>query len=463
VNLEKRTLWIIIFCLIGLSIVLIVAPHWKERRQSCDREAAEGQVDSAADSEPEPDHGIWHRVGLNRAEAEDESLTEEEREELRRLEAIGYLSGYRAAPQRKGITVLDRQRAYNGLNLYNSAHAPEAALIDMEGNELHRWRYEAKRSWPDLEPVPGDHRHEFFRRVYAYENGDLLAIFEGIGLVKIDKDSNLIWDYDGHPHHDMFVTEDGLIYVLTRRLIFYDEKGEERRFYLEDFIVILDGQGKEVKKVSILKGLYNSPYVPGLIAALKAENYAKTKGDIFHTNTVELLDGRLEGLSKAFSKGNVLISIRHLDLIGVVDMNAQTMVWGLSGMWSRQHQPTVLKSGNMLVFDNEGLGDYSRVLEFDPLTQEVFWEYRGDPKTPFSSEALGSVDRMPNGNTLITESGGGRAFEVTPEKQIVWEFLNPHRSGPNNELIATLLEVQRLEPDFPHQWARERSPESSTR
>lgn len=84
-------------------------------------------------------------------------------------------------------------------------------------------------------------------------------------------------------------------------------------------------------------------------------------------------------------------------------------------------------------------------------------------ETPFFSEACGSVARMPNRNTLITESNGGRAFEVTPDKQIVWEFLNPHRSGSKNRLIATLLEVQRLEPDFPHQWARERSPESSRR
>jgi hypothetical protein len=178
---------------------------------------------------------------------------------------------------------------------------------------------------------------------------------------------------------------------------------------------------------------------------------------------VEPLDGRLEALSKAFSKGNVLISVLQMDLIGVVDMKAESMVWALSGMWSRQHQPTVLRNGHVLIFDNIGLRNRSRVLEFDPLTQEVFWEYRGGPEKPFFSEACGSVARLPNGNTLITESNGGRAFEVTPEKQIVWEFLNPHRSGSNNQLIATLLEVQRLEPDFHRQWAREGSPQSSTR
>ena len=33
-------------------------------------------------------------------------------------------------------------------------------------------------------------------------------------------------------------------------------------------------------------------------------------------------------------------------------------------------------------------------------------------------------DRLPNGNTLITEGAGGRVFEVTSDRQIVWEFMN---------------------------------------
>ncbi len=55
---------------------------------------------------------------------------------------------------------------------------------------------------------------------------------------------------------------------------------------------------------------------------------------------------------------------------------------------------------------------------------------------------------MSNGNTLITESDPGRAFEVTPGKTVVWEYVNPRRSGKRKELIATLFEVVRLEPEF---------------
>jgi len=52
--------------------------------------------------------------------------------------------------------------------------------------------------------------------------------------------------------------------------------------------------------------------------------------------------------------------------------------------------------------------------------------------------------RLPNGNTLITESTQGRIFEVTPENEIVWEYYNPHRTGEENELIATVMGARRL-------------------
>ena len=40
-----------------------------------------------------------------------------------------------------------------------------------------------------------------------------------------------------------------------------------------------------------------------------------------------------------------------------------------------------------------------------------------------SRRTLGA-QRLPNGNTLITESDAGRVFEVTEGGDIVWEFVN---------------------------------------
>ena len=69
--------------------------------------------------------------------------------------------------------------------------------------------------------------------------------------------------------------------------------------------------------------------------------------------------------------------------------------------------------------------NFSRILEVDPSTNGVGWEYRGDPPISFYSYNISSSERLPNGNTLICEGAPGRVFEVTPDRQVVWEYINP--------------------------------------
>ena len=156
----------------------------------------------------------------------------------------------------------------------------------------------------------------------------------------------------------------------------------------------------------------------------------------------------------AFAAGNGLTSLLVPDLIAVVDLEQEKVVWALEGSFKKQHDPKILDNGRMLLFDNRGAGNRSRVLEFDPERPEPpAWSYEGSEQTPFFSFTCGAAQRLANGNTLISESDAGRAFEVTPGGEIVWEFLNPYRAGDDGELVATLFEVVRLPPDFPKGWA----------
>jgi hypothetical protein len=85
-------------------------------------------------------------------------------------------------------------------------------------------------------------------------------------------------------------------------------------------------------------------------------------------------------------------------------------------------------------------------MEVEPRTGKIGWRYGDTEDTAFATYDCGSVSRLPNGNTLITESSRGRAFEVTREGRMVWEYFNPARAGERQELIATLFEVQRVQP-----------------
>jgi hypothetical protein len=116
-----------------------------------------------------------------------------------------------------------------------------------------------------------------------------------------------------------------------------------------------------------------------------------------------------------------------------------------------QHNPHLIPkglpgAGNLLVFDNGGASGYgaptpvspdggsiyqragSRVLEIDPTTLALVWSYTG-PRL-FSTNISGA-QRLPNGNTLITEGAPGRLLEVTNDRKIVWEYIYPVFGGAN--------------------------------
>ncbi len=388
--------------------------------------------------------GRWREVVPPEASAED--LTEEQRRQLEQLESIGYLGASRPAGAASGVTVHDRGRAFQGLNFYSSGHEPGAVLTDMDGTVLHTWRCDFLDAWPDRPDLVSPVRTSHWRRAYLYENGDVLGIYEGVGMVRIDSDSNILWKHLGGEHHDLEVMDDGRIFVLSRESNVVPEVSESS-LVLEDFVTVLDSNGVELSRRSILDAIFDSRYHQ----AVKALNF-RTAGDITHTNTLHLLDGTLSDVLPAFRAGNFLISFRKLDAIAVLDHDENRLVWLMAGPWLGQHQPELLESGHILLFDNGGAGPRSRVVEFDPVTQEDIWVYGEEAGQEFYTKSCGTAARLPNGNTLITESDNGRAFEVTPGGETVWEYWNPERAGVGGELIATLFEMLRLPEDYADSW-----------
>jgi hypothetical protein len=397
---------------------------------------AAGDRDSAG-----PASGRWRR---QRAATDGSALTDEQRAEMERLESIGYLTGSEPAGERSGVTVHNPALAGAGLNLVVSGHRPWAALMEMDGSLVHEWSLGFDEAWPGRETPEGTTGDEYWRRVLLLDDGGVVAIHEGLGLVRLDRNSRLVWAREGGYHHDLERTADGGFCVLDREASIVPRLSRDEPV-LEDFIAYLDADGNVVRRFSVLEAMERSPH-----AAILAR--MDWSGDIFHTNTIEILDGRLAGESPAFREGNLLISILMLDTVAVVDHESETVVWAIPGMWRQQHQPTVLESGRMLVFDNKFRSEASRVVELDPFSQEVVWSYEGTADRPFYSETCGSNQRLPSGNTLITESDFGRAFEVTPDGTIVWEYVSPFRAGPDGEFVATLFEAVRIPPDDRPDW-----------
>ena len=78
--------------------------------------------------------------------------------------------------------------------------------------------------------------------------------------------------------------------------------------------------------------------------------------------------------------------------------------------------------------------NFSRVLEVDPVSFEIKWQYGPEeagfiiPHTApnFHSPMVSSAQRLPGGNTLITEGNSGRVFEITPDHELIWEYISPY-------------------------------------
>lgn len=388
-----------------------------------------------------PPAGRWRAL----RETHDGTASAAQRDELERLRAIGYVGGS-VREARSGVTVHERGTVYPGLNFYTSGHAAEAILMDLDGAVLHRWGFDFDEVWPDS-PDREMLGAQWWRRAQLLPGGELLAIYEGLGIVKIDRDSELIWAQKNGAHHDLEVRPDGDIYVLTREPHVLDT-AEGPLPILEDFLSILDAEGNPKRRVSLLRALENSPHRELLFRG------RRQRGDLLHTNSVHVLDGRLAERLPEFQRGSVLTSMNALGAIAVLDLEREVIRWARWRPPQGQHDPQILENGNLLFFDNREALQASSVAEIDPASDTLRWEYRGKAGESFFSHSCGAAQRLPNGNTLITESDGGRALEVTADGKIVWEFYNPHRAGQRGEYIATISEMRRVSPRLLDSWLR---------
>lgn len=362
---------------------------------------------------------------------------------------------YDARNDDKGVVTWRRDKALNGYTLYTSSHEPSAFLVDMNGEQVHRWHVPPENIWNKEGTAGSLGPFVYIRRSYMYPNGDLLAVYEGsgdtpwgLGLVKLDKDSNVLWTYlDERAHHDAEVGADGTVYALTHEMRQEPIEGQPglETPLIEDFLVVLSPDGKVQKRISLLETIAKSRF-KWLLTGLSG----RIARDPLHTNSVKEVSAEAGAAMNVAREGDLMISFRNIKLVGVVDPAKEEIVWGTTGPWIGQHDAEPLANGNVLLFDNNGNFNGpggSRVIEFHPETMEIVWQYQGTEDDPLKSVLRSEAVRLANGNTLITESEAGRLLEVTREGEVAWEYVNPVRGGEGNARIPIVAWGQRYTPD----------------
>jgi len=347
-----------------------------------------------------------------------------------------------------GTTVYDPAKCYLGhtLVLVPGQDFPDVALMDMRGDPVHRWRME------------GSSRKGGIPRARLLPDGKLLVLRTVNNRVdgyaqEYAWDGELLWEYappgEAWPHHDIEKTMDGNTLLICREsapeVIRAKAREPERRVQLyADFIQEISPEKEVVwewhqyEHLSVDRRV-RVPASPDWWAG--PEN--NTLVDWTHTNTVQALPENrwYDAGDQRFKPGNVLLSLRQLDLVLIVDRDTKQIVWEYAGDYkggmSGQHDSHMIEKGlpgegNILIFDNGASPTVnlahcgcSFILEVDPTTQEVLWVY--DRGERFHSNFTSSCQRLPDGNTLILEAAHARLFEVTVDGDTVWEHVFAQR------------------------------------
>jgi len=316
-----------------------------------------------------------------------------------------------------GLVYRDKAKAAGGYTLCSPVRGFHADLLDDEGRIVHQW-----------------HHPEGIQHVRLLPNGNLLVHgappesaegAEKIGgcsraLFELDADSNVVWEYrDVYMHHAYERLGNGNTLVarwtklpaeVAARVQGGHVAPDDPEWMWGDEILELSPAGEVVRAWHSWEHLSPDHHVKCPLESRK---------EWTHVNSLAVTPD-----------GDWLLSFRLTSTVVLVDgtTGAVKWRWGAQTL-SHQHDATWLDSGHVLVFDNgchrKEAPAFSSVVEVDPTTGKIVWNYRSQPLLAFMSFMCGGAERLENGNTFITEGATGRLFEVTPEGETVWEYVSP--------------------------------------
>lgn len=343
----------------------------------------------------------------------------------------------------EGYTLL---APYNRIANTNPAFKGKIYLIDLHGRPVHTWTIAKQPLYAQLR-----------------KNGNLLVVMEApkysqpfppggnTGTIQeLDWNSRIVWEYHNEAmHHDFIDLPNGnlvlSLWEVTPQHIASTIRGGSpdstlNNTVFSDNIVEINRQGKIVWSWHAYEHLKSNQDIIGTLMPQFAWTY--TNGLAYTPKNP--IDG-----TEAF-----LVSLRSLNEILIVRKSDGNILWrSPNNMLNTQHDPSFLENGNILVFDNgfarepNPFPSYgSRVVEINPKTNDIAWQFDGGKgvidKIRFFSPIVGGAQRLPNGNTLITDGPKGHLFEVTKDGTVVWDFISPYlteQTGPfpNNFLFKT--------------------------
>jgi hypothetical protein len=291
-----------------------------------------------------------------------------------------------------------------------------AVLFDVHGGEHHVWPFDYTLYDPDG-PKP---QNVFLHGLAVLPDGAAIANFDaGHRLARIDACGDVMWTVEGDFHHVVSPVGDGTLWTMEA-----------------DRLVHMDmATGKILQRISIIHDLFPLHHaILGIRTEENERDELQFSPDAFHENHVEALTPELAPAFPMFKVGDLLVSMRSLNLVTVIDPRTLEMKWWKIGPWHRQHNPHFEPDGNIIVYNNNMNFHKSQILAVNPATDEVTVLFEGRKDAPFYSWRRGKVQELSDGRLLITETEKGRVFMVNKKGDLIFEYNNVYDDKRNGVL-----------------------------
>lgn len=341
--------------------------------------------------------------------------------------------------EESGVSRPSEGEAQDGLTLISTiwrdfGNRPGLKLIDRSGDVLHQWKIDPAEifSRSDIRLGPINLRHRHLHGTHLFENGDVLVNADHTGLARLDACGRLVWKLAGGTDHSIARADDGTFWVPRVTHASHDVGDDVPSFPglgrpgNQNTILNVSADGQILQEISVLEILYEN----GLAEHLMRYRPEKSGDDITHLNDIEPLPGSLADEYPMFEAGDLLLSLRDINLVMVADPDTREVKWHATGPFIRQHDPDFMGQGWIGVFDNRRDGTErgdllggSRIVALQPHTDSTRISFPTDRSDRFYTPIMGKWQLLENGNLLLTESVAGRVVEVDPAGRTVWEWV----------------------------------------
>lgn len=323
-----------------------------------------------------------------------------------------------------------REDAPNGYRLiYGTFDFTEglhgALLLDPRGQVQRQWVV----GQHDAEWSVRDDRNVYPHGIEILPDGSIIVAFDGgSSIARYGYCGDLMWRTKGSFHHSITLASEGVVWAWgsPRGAV----QGEDENWVeaSENMVKLAVDDGRVLEWVGMDSLLSNNPQIdPFAIRQSDKAGGSVWLSDPFHANDVDPLPERLAPFYPQFEAGDLLISLRAINLVAVIDAETESVKWWRQGLVRRQHDPDWNERGTITIFDNNMHRDSSRIMEVDPGTFEANVLLPGEPYQ-FYSWQRGKHDNVPRGGLLVTSTEQGRVFEVNAEGEVVFDFINRYQS-----------------------------------